>query len=76
MIRAQSAPSTAPTMLAAASLAASTRRRSGVTRNVPTAVWKRNSPAISMIPIRVSMMPPAEALANTARTPSVESSAA
>ena len=59
-----------PTRLEAASLAATTRLRSGVIRNVEVIVLNRNSPAMTMIPIRRTSMPPDDAAAITLRNPS------
>jgi hypothetical protein len=59
-----------PTRLAAASLAPTTRLRSGVVRKVEVIVLKRNSPVITTMPIRRTSTPPEEAAAITLRNPS------
>ena len=62
---------TMPTMLPATSFAATTRRRSGVIRNVGVAVLWRNSPAIIEMPMSSTSRLPADAADITPRSPAL-----
>jgi hypothetical protein len=62
----------APTIAPTASLAISTRRVSGLIRNVVVAVLWRNSPASMEMPTSSTSSAPADAEDITLRTPAVE----
>jgi hypothetical protein len=70
---ADSAPKTIPVVVATPSLAAITRHRRGVVRNVSVAVPWRYSPAEMMMPSASTKMAPLAATFRTARMPRSDS---